>query len=127
MGGSYLVSGFSRDNFPELNAILRGPPFQYRKFPGHLPEEVRSAADEAGFVVEAWKEETLESSYPSPEDFLTAIKSLGSSRRPEAGQPLTRGKLQHLMRAYRESYPVGTGVRVTWKPWYALLRKAGRG
>jgi malonyl-CoA O-methyltransferase len=121
--GTYLVSGFREDNFPELNAILREEPFGYAHFPGHGRDAVRRAAAEAGLEMPRWEEESIESPYASPREFLQMIRGLGSSRRPEEGRPLTRAKLEHLEKAYRERYALEGGVRATWRPWYARLRK----
>lgn len=121
--GGYLVSGFSRDNFPELNILLSEPPFNYSAFPGHRKEEVSSAAQAAGFHLESWTEESLEAIFPSPEAFLAAISGLGSSRRPSEAS-LTRTRLIYLVDAYRERYSCEGGVKATWKPWYAFLRVA---
>jgi SAM-dependent methyltransferase len=122
-GGAYLVSGFLRDNFPELNALLAEEPFGYRDFPGHPLEAVERAAA-ASFSVEALRTEDLARVYPDPEAFLAVIRGLGSARRPQEGKPLTRGHLALLSRRYQEGYAVPGGVRATWRPWYALLRKA---
>jgi malonyl-CoA O-methyltransferase len=122
-GGGYLVSGFRADNFPELNAILKRPPFGYTSFPGHDRGGVAGAAAAAGMDLSAWEEEELEIPYASPRDFLLVIRALGSARRPETDQPMTRDKLAHLENTYRGSYPMGSGVKATWRPWYALLRK----
>lgn len=122
--GSYLVSGFLRDNFPELNSILSAEPFGYREFPGHAPEEVEAAAAASGFRVEALRSDRVEAAYPDARAFLQHIKGLGSARRPAEGRPLTRARLDLLARKYREGYGTGSGVRATWRPWLALLRLA---
>lgn len=123
--GAYLVSGFTRDNFPELNAILAAPPFGYPDYPGHVAAGIRAAAASAGFGVEAYREDTLETALPSPQAFLESIRGLGSARRPESGKPLTRGRLRLLLATYQERYSCPGGFKATWKPWYALLRKTG--
>lgn len=126
-GGGYLVSGFLRDNFPELNALLAEEPFGYRDFPGHGKDEVEQAAREAGFSVEAMETGSEEAVYPGARAFLEHIQGLGSARRPEAGRPMTRGRLGMLEERYQARFggagPDRTGVRATWKTWYALLRK----
>ncbi len=121
-GGSYLVSGFARDNFPELNAILREPPFSYPDYPGHTAAGIRIAAEAAGLAVESFREDSLAFTHPSPKDFLDSIRGLGSARRPEAESPLTRSRLRHLLARYQERYAGPGGVIATWKPWYARLR-----
>ncbi len=120
--GIYLVSGFLRGNFPELNALLAKAPFHYRDFPGHGREGIAQAAADAGFTVEAWDTDAFECTYPSPEAFLGAIRGLGSSRRPGAAG-LTRSGLDHLVTQYQQGYACEGGVRATWKPWYARLRR----
>lgn len=122
-GGAYLVSGFARDNFPELNALLKAPPFGYADFPGHERGEVESAAAAAGFSVAAWREESIETVPESARAFLDSIKALGSARRPDAGRPLTRERLRYLVEAYRERFACEGGVKATWKPWYARIVK----
>ncbi|MEO7424438.1 MAG: methyltransferase domain-containing protein [Fibrobacteria bacterium] len=121
---AYLVSGFSRDNFPELNAILREPPFSYPEYPGHAEGEVRAAAAAAGFTVADYREEAMVAVLPSPAAFLESIRGLGSARRPETGKPLTRSRLRLLLQGYQERYGCAGGVLATWKPWLARLQKA---
>ena len=123
--GAYLVSGFTRDNFPELNAILSEPPFAYPDYPGHMAPGIRAAAASAGFGIAAYREESLETVLPTPQAFLESIRGLGSARHPESEKPLTRGRLRLLLATYQERYSCPGGVKATWKPWYALLRKTG--
>ena len=121
--GIYLVSGFTPGNFPELNSLLREPPFAYSSFPGNSEADVAEAAAENGLSVESWSEASATEIFPGPEQFLAAIKAMGSARRPETGKALTRAKLAGLIAAYRERYGVPGGVRATWKSWQACLRK----
>ncbi|MDB5103302.1 MAG: bioD [Fibrobacteres bacterium] len=123
--GSYLVSGFARDNFPELNSILEETPFEYPEYPGHTGTGIRAAAAAAGFKVAAFREDSLEVVLPSAQAFLDSIRGMGSARRPETERPLTRTRLRHLLDTYQERYPKAGGVRATWRPWYAWLRKTG--
>lgn len=124
--GLLLVSGFHQDNFPELNAILAEEPFGHRDFPGHSREAIAAAA-EGHFKVESLVSESVEEIFPDAGAFLSRIKGLGSARRPVEGSPMTRGRLELLLRRYQEGYPARgpgrTGIRATWKPWYALLRR----
>lgn len=122
-GGVYLVSGFRSDNFPELNAILRGEPFGYRDFPGHSLPDVEAASGAAGLRAEAVSAAEEREAYPDARAFLAHIQGLGSARRPAEGRPLTRGRLALLMDKYQEGYPAGAGVAATWRTWAALLRK----
>lgn len=122
-GGCYLVSGFTRDNFPELNAILAGPPFGYPDYPGHDATGITAAAASAGLTVTEYREDFLETVPPTPQAFLDSIRGLGSARRPETGKPLTRERLRFLLSTYQERYACPGGVKATWKLWYALLRK----
>lgn len=124
-GGIYLVSGFLKGNFPELNALLAEKPFNYRDFPGHVRAEISAAAAGAGFAVDAWEDEALDCVYPSPEDFLGTIRGLGSSRRPQAAG-MTRSRLEYLVAQYQKRYACEGGVKATWRPWYARLAKPGR-
>jgi malonyl-CoA O-methyltransferase len=120
-GGHYLVSGFHRDNFPELNALLREPAFGYADFPGHDEGMVRTAAEAAGLDVDILAEENLPERYASPREFLRVITGLGSARKP--GRALTRNRLELLEKIYLERHPWQGGVKATWRPWYALLKK----
>lgn len=122
-GGTYLVSGFRRDNFPELNALLAAEPFGHRDFPGHQREEAERAMARAGFAVEAMGAEEREEAFPDARAFLDRIRGLGASRRPAEGRPLTRASLERLVKEYRERYPSGEGVRATWRTWSARLRR----
>ena len=124
-GGLYLVSGFDRANFPELNSLLGEPPFAYADFPGHHALELPALAAAAGLEPVALETERRETVYPSPRAFLEAIRSLGAARRPREDRPLTRARLRLLLERYRERYPRDGGVAATWAPWYALFRKPG--
>ncbi|HKP95092.1 MAG TPA: methyltransferase domain-containing protein [Fibrobacteria bacterium] len=121
--GTYLVSGFTPENFPELNAILRAPPFGFKEFPGNAPEAIRAAAAAAGFTVEALETGSVEMRFASAQGFLASIKAMGSARRPREGSPMTRTRLAGLLETYQRSYAVEGGVRATWTPWYARLRR----
>lgn len=123
-GGAYLVSGFDAANLPELNAILRSPPFGYTDFPGHPAAGLESLGARAGLRLEAIKGESQVEILPSPRALLESIRALGAARRPREDRPLTRKGLEHLLQAYQEGYPREGGVTATWKPWYALFRKA---
>lgn len=122
-GGLYLASGFDRANFPELNAILGGPPFGYADFPGHPAAGLRDLASRAGLETLALETERVETVQPSPLAFLEAIRALGAARRPREGSPLTRARLRVLEETYLARYPREGGVAATWMPWYALFRK----
>lgn len=122
-GGLYLASGFDRSNFPELNAILREPPFGYPDFPGHPAAALAGMASAAGLELAALETERVETVEPSPRAFLEGIRSLGAARRPREENPLTRARLGLLLDTYQARYPREGGVAATWMPWYALLRK----
>jgi malonyl-CoA O-methyltransferase len=122
-GALYLASGFDRSNFPELNAILREPPFGYADFPGHPAAGLRGMASAAGLELAALETEIVETVEPSPRAFLEGIRSLGAARRPREGSPMTRARLGLLVDAYQARYPREGGVAATWMPWYALFRK----
>ncbi len=121
--GYYLVSGFMQDNFPELNSLLREEPFLYSNFPGHEEKEIKSAVESAGFKLEFWMQGEFKKEFENTFAFLNAIKGLGSSRRPNE-KPLTRIKMEVLAQRYPARYPSSQGIIATWKPWYALLKKA---
>jgi malonyl-CoA O-methyltransferase len=123
-GGHYLVSGFAHKNFPELNALLAAPPFSYTRFPGHDPEAVERAAAAAGWetlALFAWEEKEI---LPSARQVLRMLQELGSVRDPREGGRMNRGNLEFLLEEYGRRYAEGDGVRLTWKPWIALLRRA---
>jgi malonyl-CoA O-methyltransferase len=122
-GGLYLASGFDRDNFPELNSILREPPFGYADYPGHPAADLAATAAAAGLELAALETERLETAFPSPRVFLEAIRALGAARRPSESRPMTRARLDLLLRRYQERYSRDGGVAATWMPWYALFRK----
>jgi len=128
-GGRYLVSGFARQNFPELNALLSEPPFSYTRFPGHEPEAVERAATAAGWntlAMLAWEEKEI---LPNPRQVLRLLQDLGSVRDPREGGAMNRRNLAWLLEEYerRFSEPAAEsgagGVRLTWKPWAALLER----
>jgi malonyl-CoA O-methyltransferase len=122
-GGVYLASGFDQANFPELNSILREPPFAYAEFPGHPASHLAALASAAGLELAALETERREAVFPSPRAFLEAIRALGAARRPSESRPMTRARLDLLLRRYQERYSRDGGVAATWMPWYALFRK----
>ena len=126
-GGYYLVSGFAHKNFPELNSILSAPPFSYTRFPGHDPEAVKKAAASSGWNVLSmldWEEKEI---LPSPRQVLRMLQDLGSVRDPREGGRMNRDNLEFLLNEYgnrfADSDANGAGVRITWRPWAALLQK----
>lgn len=124
-GGMYALSGFCRTNFPELDSLLSGPPWDFADPPGHFLLQARRAAEDAGFEVHLAEEDVVEYVYPSALEFLRAIGQSGASRAPREGRPLTREHLRLLLAVYEERFAVSGGVRATWKPWFLLLRFAG--
>lgn len=124
-GGFYLASGFDRANFPELNSILGEAPFGYADFPGHPAADLKALAAEAGLELAALETERRETVFPSARAFLEGIRALGAARRPREDSPLTRSRLDSLLRTYQERYPREGGVAATWMPWYAVFRKPG--
>jgi len=120
-GAAYLVSGFARENFPELNALLSEPPFSYRAFPGHSAREVEAAATAAGWSVTSFLTWDDTEVLPDARAVLTRMQDLGSVRDPREGGRLTRASLAWLLNEYTHRFSVGGGVRLTWKPWAALL------
>ena len=121
--GAYLVSGFTRSNFPELNELLAEPPFSYRSFPGHDSDAVRKVAGKSGWktlVMETWEETEI---LPSVRDVLHRIQSLGSTRDPREGGRLNRRNLDYLVSEYTRRFSEPGWVRLTWQPWIALLMR----
>jgi hypothetical protein len=121
--GLYLLSGFQRSNFPELNALLSDPPFSYRSFPGHESEEIPLLSAKAGWklvAMNAWEESEIQ---PSARDVLRRLQSLGSTRDPSEGGRLNRGNLQYLLSEYERRFSDSGGVRLTWRPWVAMLMR----
>jgi SAM-dependent methyltransferase len=123
----YLVSGFDAANFPEINALLRKPPFEYRSFPGHTQAEFETAANAAGWTVTTflgWEESEV---LPTPRAVLKLLQELGSVRDPREGGRMNRANLAHFLTEYERLYSTdenGGGVRLTWKPWAALLTRS---
>jgi malonyl-CoA O-methyltransferase len=126
-GGHYLVSGFEKKNFPELNALLSEPPFSYTRFPGHDSGAVEQAAAASGWntlSMLAWEEKEV---LPSARQVLRMLQDLGSVRDPREGGRMNRGNLAFLLEEYGRRFSErgsdGDGVRLTWRPWAALLQK----
>jgi SAM-dependent methyltransferase len=122
-GARYLVSGFDAVNFPEINALLREPPFDYRNFPGHTQAEIETAANAAGWSVTTflgWEESEV---LPTPRAVLKLLQELGSVRDPREGGRMNRANLAYLLAEYERRYSTEGGVRLTWKPWAALLTR----
>jgi malonyl-CoA O-methyltransferase len=120
-GTDYLVSGFCRDHFPELETILGSAEFGYPPGPGHSPDEAIEAAERSGWkallVHEASKAET----YASASDFLRHLKASGANRPPPTNRPLTRSRLQLLVERLSREAGTPTGIAITWKPWFLRL------
>lgn len=129
-GAAYLVSGFDRDNFPELNTLLAEPPFSYEDFPGHAPSTLEEAATAAGWSVSGlltWEEREV---LPGARAVLTRMRDLGAVRDPRSGGRMTRAGLAHLLNEYERRFAVApaeggqpVSVSMTWKPWVALLNR----
>lgn len=124
MGGTYALSGFCRTNFPELDALLSSPPWDYPDPPGHYLSEACETAKRCGFEVLLAEEDLVEYVYPSAMEFLRAIGQSGASRAPREGRFLTRELLRALVEAYEERFAVEGGVKATWHPWFLILRAA---
>lgn len=121
-GGTYALSGFCRTNFPELDALLSSPPWDWPDPPGHFLSAARGTAARCGFDVQLAEEDVVEYVYPSAMEFLRAIGQSGASRAPRAGRALTRDLLRELVGAYEERFSVEGGVKATWHPWFLILR-----
>jgi malonyl-CoA O-methyltransferase len=120
-GTVYLVSGFCRDHFPELEAILGSPDFGYPPGPGHAPEEAAEAAARSGWRIGVSAQESRTETYASALDFLRHLKASGANRPPPENRPLTRAKLQVLLERLAATAAVGDGISITWKPWFLRL------
>jgi malonyl-ACP O-methyltransferase BioC len=123
-GGLYAVSAFCRSNFPELNAILAAPPFEYHDFPGHRLEDATTTAERAGFEIVGSIQHSATVPYGSARAFLAMLKATGAVRAPE--RPPSRTRATYLLRelertAAREAGR--PGIVATWRPWYLILRK----
>lgn len=120
--GFYACSAFCSSNFPELNAILAAPPFEYRDFPGHTLEAALAAAKRAGLVVVQASEHVHPVLYTSVRDFLDMLKHTGAVRTPE--KPFSRSRTLTLVREL-EKLETREGFVATWKPWFLVLKKPG--
>lgn len=120
-GTEYLVSGFGRDHFPELEAILGSAEFGYPPGPGHDPGEAAEAAARSGWEVRCAQAESKAEFHPAAVDFLRHLKASGANRPPPDGRPLTRAKLRRLLERLETEAGVPGGVAITWKPWFLRL------
>jgi malonyl-CoA O-methyltransferase len=120
----YLVSGFSRGHFPELERILGSDEFAYPPGPGHELSEAAEAARRAGWNPAEAREEAREEVHPTAQDFLRHLKASGANRPPPDGRPLTRAKLRRLLERLESEAAAPGGVAVTWKPWFLRLEAA---
>jgi malonyl-CoA O-methyltransferase len=121
-GASYILSGFSRRNFPELRSVLQSTAPACGNLPGHDLSLIRQAAEHAGFEVLSLSEQDIVRHYPTVESFLITIRHSGASRFPERPRLTTQGLLR-LKRQYAEAYAAKDGVPATWTPWYARLQR----
>jgi malonyl-ACP O-methyltransferase BioC len=120
-GATYLVSGFRRDHFPELEAILGSAEFGYAPGPGHATDEAVEAAERSGWKALVAHEESMTESYPAAIDFLRHLKASGANRPPPEGRPLTRSRLQRLVDRLTREAASPQGIAITWKPWFLRL------
>lgn len=120
-GTEYVVSGFCRDHFPELESILESVEFGYEPGPGHASDEAIEAAQREGWRALVVCEESKIESYPSAIDFLRHLKSSGANRPPPEGRPLTRSRLQRLVDRLTREAASPHGISITWKPWFLRL------
>jgi len=123
-GGHLLVSVFSRDNFPELERILAGPPFSYPPGPGHAPKAVVDAAEGGGWEIVSHSCQDWPVLYPSARAFLSHLRDSGANRPPPPGRSLGHRGLQTLLARLQEDAGGPDGVRITWKPWFLLARRS---
>jgi malonyl-CoA O-methyltransferase len=123
-GADYLVSGFCRDHFPELETILGSAEFGYPPGPGHSPDEALEAAERSGWKALLVHEESRPETYASANDFLRHLKASGANRQPPANRPLTRSRLQLLVERLSREAGTSDGIRITWKPWFLRLEAA---
>jgi len=123
-GTDYLVSGFCRDHFPELEGILGSVEFGYPPGPGHSPDEALEAAERSGWKALLVHEESRLETYASATDFLRHLKASGANKPPPANRPLTRSRLQLLVERLTREAGTPTGIGITWKPWFLRLKAA---
>jgi hypothetical protein len=69
----------------------------------------------------AWEEKEV---LPSARHVLRMLQDLGSVRDPREGGRMNRRNLQFLLEEYERRFAEGGGVRLTWRPWTALLQRA---
>ncbi|MBF0432246.1 MAG: methyltransferase domain-containing protein [Fibrobacteria bacterium] len=119
--GYCLFSGFSNSNFSELKQLLSMPPFNVKKFPGHSLETVLGNVQHAGFEVLSAKEERRQIFYPNFDVFLQSLKKTGANGRTDI--TFTKEKYRILKAKYSRLFQMGSGITVTWKPWYLLAQK----
>jgi hypothetical protein len=122
--GLLLVSGFCQDNFPELDRILAAPPFSYPPGPGHSLQAVEDAAGRGGWEILSFSREDWPEVYPSARAFLSHLRDSGVNRPPPRGRSLGRSGLQTLLSRLQERAGGPDGVKITWKPWFLLARRA---
>jgi hypothetical protein len=118
--GQCLLSGFSRDHFPELRAIVEHAPFDLPSLPGVDLADIARTAEANGLRLDASTSEALPVTYPSVMDLLRSLREMGASRYPSAPR-LTPSRLRLLEQTYTARHSVADGVVCTWKPWYAVL------
>ena len=122
-GGVLLVSGFSDDHFPELEAILGAPPFSYPPGPGHSRDRAAEAATAAGWEILSLQTREIPWTYPSGAAFLEHLRGSGANRPPPDGRKLTRSALRLLREGLESKAPAeGGGVRIRWRPWFLAAR-----
>ena len=68
-----------------------------------------------------WEEKEI---LPSARQVLRMLQDLGSVRDPREGGRMNRSNLEFLLEEYGRRFAEDGGVRLTWRPWIALLQRA---
>ncbi len=113
-GGMLAFSTFGPRNMGEI-ASLEGVSLYYRT----AGEFARLAA--AGFEMLAVEEEERRLEFDSPEAVLRHIRETGVNGL--GGHSWTRTRYQQFLRRYREAFPCGAGVSLTYHPLYCCFRR----
>jgi malonyl-CoA O-methyltransferase len=113
-GGMLAFSTFGPGNMREI-ALLEGVSLAYR-----TAGEVARLAD-AGFEMLAVEEEERRLEFASPEAVLRHIRETGVNG--VAGHSWTRTRYRQFLDRYREAFPCGGGVGLTYHPVYCCFRR----
>jgi malonyl-CoA O-methyltransferase len=121
--GTYVLSTFTQENFPELRALLTARSPSHPALPGVDPIVLDALARKDGWSLKMLAESEDQEELPSPRAVLEHLRAMGVSQDPRHAGRLTRATLNWLLRSYSNRFSTPGGVSLTWRSCIAALEK----